>query len=174
MRVFGAGSGGAYDVDIYAAIEDCIILNVQVANLSLGSACGFAYEKDEERAFVNEIVRLASKTGLTMCCATGNDGTAWWFSDTLDPFSSVDDPDNGVISSPASYDGTFAIGSAQNLVKIYIDFNGERLIGRNSVPDSDSRRENDFYALLEGKDEATFDYVVFPISVIPRITKEST
>ena len=162
MRVFGAGSGGAYDVDIYAAIEDCIILNVQVANLSLGSACGFAYEKDEERAFVNEIVRLASKTGLTMCCATGNDGTAWWFSDTLDPFSSVDDPDNGVISSPASYDGTFAIGSAQNLVKIYIDFNGERLIGRNSVPDSDSRRENDFYALLEGKDEATFDYVVVP------------
>ncbi len=162
MRVFGAASQGANDVDIYAAVEDCVLLGVQVANLSLGSNCGFAYEKAEQNQFVNDIVALARKAGLTMCCATGNVGTAWWYSDTLASFSAVDDPDNGTISSPASYDGTFAVGSANNLVKVYIDFNGTRMIGRNGVADSETSREIDFFAILDGKDEATFEYVAVP------------
>ncbi len=162
MKVFGAGQQGANDTDIYAAVEDCVLLGVDVANLSLGSNCGFAYEKSEQKQFVNDIVDLARKAGLTMCCATGNVGTAWWFSDTLDPFSTVDDPDNGTVSSPASYDGTFAVGSANNLMRVYIDFEGTRMIGRNGVIDSATSKESDFLAILDGKDEATFEYVAVP------------
>ncbi len=162
MRVFGAGKQGANDTDIYAAVEDCVILGVQVANLSLGSTCGFAYEKAEQNQFVNDIVNLARKAGLTMCCATGNVGTAWWDSDTLAPFSAVDDPDNGTVSSPASFPSTFAVGSANNLVKIYVNFEGSRIIGRNGVVDSETSKEINFFAILDGKDEATFEYVAVP------------
>ena len=59
MRVFGAGASTAFDSDIYAAIEDCIILGVDVANLSLGSSCGLTKVYGEGQEFVTEILTLA-------------------------------------------------------------------------------------------------------------------
>ncbi len=61
MRVFGAGASTAFDSDIYAAIEDCIILGVDVANLSLGSSCGLTKVYGEGQEFVTEILTLAER-----------------------------------------------------------------------------------------------------------------
>ena len=43
MNVFKSTGGASY-ADILAALEDCILLGVDVANLSLGSDNGFAYD----------------------------------------------------------------------------------------------------------------------------------
>ncbi len=162
MRVFGNYSGGSYDSDIYAAIEDCVILGVDVANLSLGRPCGLTKVMGEGREFITEVLTLAERTGLTLCCATGNEGTAWWFGDTFEPFSAVDDPDNGVVAAPASYGVSFAVGSANSLTKIYVELDGRRIVGRNSVPDSGSRRQNNFFEILGDKEEGIFEYVPIP------------
>ena len=162
MRVFGNYSGGSYDSDIYAAIEDCVILGVDVANLSLGRPCGLTKVMGEGREFITEVLTLAERTGLTLCCATGNEGTAWWFGDTFKPFSAVDDPDNGVVAAPASYGVSFAVGSANSLTKIYVELDGRRIVGRNSVPDSGSRRQNNFFEILGDKEEGIFEYVPIP------------
>ena len=162
MRVFGTRSKGAYDSDVYAAVEDCVILGVDVANLSLGSPCGPTKIRDEGREFITEVLTLAERTGLTLCCATGNDGTAWYFTDTYNPFSAVDDPDNGVVSSPASYRASLSVGSVDNLTKIYVEHDGKRILGRASVPQNGSFYQNDFFAILQGKEEAVFEYVPVP------------
>ena len=161
MRVFG-NNGGAYDVDIYAAVEDCVILGVTVANLSLGSPCGLTYPKGADRQYVKEILVNAERAGLMVVCASGNDGTAWWFEDTLDSFSSTEDPDNGVVAAPASFSTTFAVGSAENLVKVFFELDGRRIIGRNGVIDSETNRTADFLDVLYGKDEAIFEYIIVP------------
>lgn len=49
MNVFKSTGGASYS-DILAALEDCILLSVDVANLSLGSDCGYI-DYDSEDAF---------------------------------------------------------------------------------------------------------------------------
>lgn len=49
MNVFKSTGGASY-ADILAALEDCILLGVDVANLSLGSDCGYI-DYDSEDAF---------------------------------------------------------------------------------------------------------------------------
>lgn len=49
MNVFKSTGGASYS-DILAALEDCILLGVDVANLSLGSDCGYI-DYDSEDAF---------------------------------------------------------------------------------------------------------------------------
>ena len=34
---------------ILAALEDCVVLGVDVINMSIGTACGFSRESDEEK-----------------------------------------------------------------------------------------------------------------------------
>lgn len=71
MKVFGK-SGGAYDSDYMAAIEDAIVLGCDVVNLSLGSAvAGFSFSPSYEE-FLNKLV--GSDTVVTI--STGNAG-AW-------------------------------------------------------------------------------------------------
>ncbi len=158
MRVFGKGGAGAYDVDIYAAVEDCVILGVDVANLSLGAVCGVTKSAN---SYVSDILEKAERAGLLVLCATGNSNTAWYYSDTLDSFSTTDSPDNGVVSQPASYDGTFAVGSAQNLLRVYFKLDGENVMGRNGVA-SEGSASHSFLHILGDKESATFEYVIVP------------
>lgn len=160
MRVFGQGGAGAYDTDIYAAIEDCVLLGVDVANLSLGRACGFTYERAEDSQYVNEIVELASRSGLIVCCATGNDGVTYYYSDTLDWLAKAENPDNGVVSAPASYPGTFSVGSIENTLQLYIEHDGKNILARRSS--NEIGFEHDFFRILNGAQEGVFEYVVVP------------
>ena len=53
-------------------------------------------------------------------------------------------------------------GSANSLTKIYVELDGRRIVGRNSVPDSGSRRQNNFFEILGDKEERIFEYVPIP------------
>lgn len=71
MKVFGK-SGGAYDSDYMAAIEDAIVLGCNAVNLSLGTAtAGFSFSPSYE-GFLNKLVN--SDTVVTI--SAGNQG-AW-------------------------------------------------------------------------------------------------
>lgn len=113
MKVFSDASSGAVFTDITAAIEDCIVLGVDVANLSLGATCGYTKDNSASAAKINKTYELADKLGLTLCVATGNDNNSAYDA-SFNNLNLAANPDNGVVNSPASYAAAFAVGSIMN------------------------------------------------------------
>ncbi len=113
MKVFSDNASGATFTDITAAIEDCLVLGVDVANLSLGAACGFTKDNSSAAAKINATYELADKLGLTLCVATGNDNNSA-YDTSFKNLNLASNPDNGVVNSPATYAAAFAVGSIMN------------------------------------------------------------
>ncbi len=112
MKVFHP-SGGADMYTIISALEDCMVLGVDVANMSLGSACGFSESSDMEIA---SVFRRINESDLIVDVAVGNEGN----SSTMTNYGYYKLPtthiDNGSAASPATYPNCVAIGSVDNLV----------------------------------------------------------
>ena len=73
MKVFDM-DGMCYFDYLIAAMEDAIVLGVDCANLSLGSACGPHYYEG-----MTEVYDAAREAGIHVVVATGASGArAWW------------------------------------------------------------------------------------------------
>ena len=71
MKVFGKG-GGAFDSDYMVAIEDAIVLDCDVVNLSLGSSVqGWTYSGDYQE-ILNNLVNKAHNDGMVVSISAGN------------------------------------------------------------------------------------------------------
>jgi len=160
MKVFSDMSAGAYDVDILAAVEDCMILGVDVMNLSLGSPCGFTSYIGDTLSHMASVYELVSDLGIICNVATGNDSSAFIYADTLQTFNKATNPDNGVVGVPASLQGNFAIGSVDNIVNLMAKVGEEEIVLYNSI-DANQYHYN-FLEILQGEKSKTFEYVVVP------------
>ena len=69
MQVFSRG-GGANWTTILAALEDCVRLDVDAANLSLGSGAGFTTSGDKAML---EVLNRFAETDIEILIAAGND-----------------------------------------------------------------------------------------------------
>ncbi|MCR4804485.1 MAG: S8 family serine peptidase [Clostridia bacterium] len=109
MKVFADATTGAYDSDIFAALEDAVEMGVDVVNMSLGSDCGFweypeAGELDAEAVY--EAVRAA---GITLCISAGNAGRSTsgnYYGATL-----IDSPDDATVGTPSTYSAGLSVAS---------------------------------------------------------------
>lgn len=115
MQVFG-DSGGAGWAEILAALEDCVVLGVDAANLSLGSPCGFTnyYAPSYASTFqnlVNAGVNLSMSAGNEYSTALGN---AWASSSTSVGYALVANPDYGVVGSPSTWPESLSIAAVNN------------------------------------------------------------
>ena len=112
MKVFSPGGGAAMS-SIVAALEDCMKLGVDAANLSLGSACGFSESGDEE---VDAIFRRISESDIIVDVAVGNEGN----SSTMTTYGYYKLPtthiDNGSVASPSTYANSMGVASVDNVV----------------------------------------------------------
>jgi len=68
-NVFGDGGGSTTDSNILAGIEAALLDGADVANISIGGPAG-----DPSLDFESQELDLASKAGLTLVVAAGNDG----------------------------------------------------------------------------------------------------
>ena len=109
MKVYGH-KGGAYSSEVLAAIEDALLLQADVINLSLGVACGFAMDE----VAINEIYNRVEETSTILTVAAGNH-TVSEGAQGKDGYSTTAFPDNGTIDSPASYEVTTAIASVDEV-----------------------------------------------------------
>ena len=121
MKVFGV-NGGAYTEDILAALEDALILGVDVVNMSLGTPAGFTSNTDE----VNAIYNRVSETDTVLSVSAGNNynsgyGNNWGLDSNL-----TSNPDNGVVGYPGTYINTLTVASFENwqVQRNYIDADG--------------------------------------------------
>ena len=117
MQVF-AEDGGAYWDTILCALEDCVYLGVDAINMSLGSPAGFtAYESTVDG--FEEVYTALEDAGISVAVAAGNDGNTLTWTNYGDWFYSIyqglsSNPDVGLVSSPATLPGSFAVGSVVN------------------------------------------------------------
>ncbi|MBE6950432.1 MAG: hypothetical protein E7451_03755 [Ruminococcaceae bacterium] len=109
MQVFQSG-GGADWATIMAALEDCIRLDVDAANLSLGAAAGFT---DPDDAML-EAMNLFLNSEVQVIIAAGNDTNNAFMNLWGGDMSLIRNPDIGLVGTPSTYSSSLTVASANN------------------------------------------------------------
>lgn len=107
MKVFGK-SGGAYDSDYMAAIEDAILLNCDVVNLSLGSGSpGFITSQ-----LYQDILDKLTQSDTVVSMSAGNSGS--WAEMSYNGGLYAEDVNYHTGGSPGTYQNAFTVASVDN------------------------------------------------------------
>ena len=147
MKVFGQ-NGGAYSDDILAAIEDCILMDIDVINMSLGAQAGFS----EDSQLINDVYGRILETDMLLAVAAGNANSAATGNHLGTNLNLTQDPDNGLVNSPATYLAATTVASLENTAMMMPYFS----VGENKIAYVDVTFFS--FAALEGVHE----YVVIP------------
>lgn len=152
MKVFSQTSSGGWD-SLQHALEDCLVLGVDVVNMSLGIPCGLS-------AIYGEIFDVISKTftalfnaGVVVCCSAGNQFDSWYKTDLNAVASKY--PDNGVVSAYSTFAQCFSIASINANTSEYLVIDGKTFKYRSLAYSKSSITK---LSTQYGGD--TFDYVL--------------
>lgn len=146
MKLFGQ-NGGAFTDDILAAIEDCILMDIDVINMSLGAPAGFT----EDSVLVQEVFGRILEDDILLAIAAGNIPSTALGNSLGTDMNYTSDPDNGIVNSPSTYLGSTSVASMENT---HVMMNYFRL-GEHKIPFVDVNFT--FFDLL-----GTQEYVVVP------------
>ncbi len=160
MKVFSDSRTGAEDEDILAALEDCVHLQVDAINMSLGSSCGFTREVDEE--YKNDIYDAINDAGISLIVAASNDYSSAYGSEYGNT-NKVENPDSGTVGAPSTYRSALSVASINGNKDKYMLANGKRTIFFQEAADMNS----DYYDFFEklgvtDSEDHTFEYVTIP------------
>ena len=161
MNVFKSSGGASYS-DILAALEDCILLGVDVANLSLGSDCGYI-DYDSEDAFTKSLLDVFERTGesgVSLAVAAGNAYNAA-YGDAFGGKALASNPDYGLVSEPSTYGESLSVAAVSNGVvnSPYVTVGGKALAYQDSATISDDENAKPFRSLSA---RGSIEYVVVP------------
>ncbi len=167
--------GGATPENIVAALEDCVKLDVDVINMSLGTSCGFSTtnDGDDEGEMLNRVYEQIKKEGISLVCAASNDfssGFGGVFGTNL-----KQNPDSSTVGSPSTFAASLSVASISGQKSPYMIAN-QGTANENFVFFEEARDENsnpfDFIGQLLGEEknsdgtykvkQAEFEYVVIP------------
>lgn len=156
MKVFSDSGEGAGQDGILAALNDCVLLGVDVINMSLGSSCGFAREEDDDD--VNEIYDAIQEAGISLVVAASNDYSAAKGSELGDT-NLLSNPDSGTIGSPSSYHAAYSVASISGVKTSYGVANNETVVYFTESSKNATTKNNFIDDLLGIKESETFEYV---------------
>ena len=146
MKVFSS-EGGASDVDIFAALEDCVILGVDTINMSLGTPCGFTYAGE----VVDSVYSKVRSAGINLMVAAGNDYNSAFQNLHETDLALAGNPDYGIIGAPSTYTAALAVASVnENLAFASYFTLGDEKISFDETPDA---------ALKISDLDGTYEYV---------------
>ncbi|SFQ45777.1 PA domain-containing protein [Lachnospiraceae bacterium XBB1006] len=173
MKVF-RDDGYAYQEELMAALQDCVIIGVDSVNMSLGSCAGFTKVENQELQTAYDNV---GKAGINLNISAGNNYTSAYGSN-YGNYSLATNPDEGVVGSPSTLDAALSVASIENTnmgpaayiqlgegedaVKFGFSDNGTKVgmgldtlaAGTYEVVDCGFGREDDFKTIeVEKKDE---------------------
>ncbi len=159
MKIFSDVMDTARTAWILDALEDCVVLGVDVINMSIGTSAGFSRESDEEA--INGVYDRIRAAGISMVVAASNSYASSYGSDKNGNLGLTSNPDTGTVGSPSTYEGVLSVGSISGVETPYILHNGSIVYFLES--NTGSAEENDFVLTLLG--DATskeFEYVTVP------------
>jgi len=160
MKIFSDVQSTARTSWILAALEDCVNLEVDVINMSIGTACGFSRESDKYSE--NLIYDRIRAQGISMVVAASNSFNSAYSSDKNGNLPLTSNPDSATVGSPSTYDGTISVASIEGAKTPYLTFNGEIIYFLEST--DRFSEERDFVAHLLGSTETSkeMEYVTIP------------
>ncbi len=159
MKIFSDVQDTARAAWILSALEDCVVLGVDVINMSLGTACGFSHESDEE--VLNGVYDKIREAGISMVVAASNSYNSAFGSEKNGNLGLTSNPDTGTVGSPSTYDAVMSVASISGTETPYIK-HGDTIIYFTESTNS-AAEENHFVETLMGdKDKAEIEYVVVP------------
>ena len=160
MKTFSDVTDSARASWIIAALEDCVLLEVDVINMSLGTSCGFSRETDKEaESGVYDRIR---SLGISLVVAASNAYSSNYGSDKNGNLGLTSNPDTATVGSPSTYEGALSVASINGVKTPYLLYN-ESIIYFTESTDRVSEEKNFVEELLPaGVTEMEFEYVTIP------------
>ncbi len=159
MKIFSDVMDSSRTAWILAALEDCVILGVDVINMSIGTACGFSRETDEEA--VGGVFDKIRDAGINMVVAASNSFSSAYGSEANGNLGLTSNPDTGTVGSPSTYDGAMSVASIAGVETPYIKYD-DTIIYFTESSNSAAEENNFFDTLLGDKDSIKMEYVLIP------------
>ena len=166
MKTFSDVEESARTSWILSALEDCVLLGVDVINMSLGTACGFSREMDKETINGNVYQKIRD-AGISLVVAASNSYNSAYGSDKNGNLGLTSNPDTSTVGSPSTYEGAMSVASINGKKTPYILFNGSIIYFVEAT--NASSKEKDFFAELladrlpaNSNEALDLEYVVVP------------
>lgn len=160
MKIFSDVRESAYTSWILSALEDCVILGVDVINMSLGTACGFSREMDKEA--VTGVYDKIREMGISLVVAASNSFNSAYASDRNGNLGLTTNPDTATVGSPSTYQGAMSVASINGVKTPYLLF-GETIIYFDESTNAATDENNFFEEILpEGVDSKDFEFITIP------------
>ncbi len=159
MKVFSDVMETARTTWILSALEDCVVLGVDVINMSLGTSCGFARETDEEK--INGVYEKIRNAGISLIVAASNSYSSAYGSEKNGNLPLTSNPDTGTVGSPGTYEGAMSVASINGAKTPYIK-HGDSIIYFLETTNS-AAKENKFFEVLLGSEQSKeYDFIAIP------------
>ena len=159
MKVFSDVMDTARSSWILSALEDCVVLGVDVINMSLGTACGFSRESDEE--LTSGVYQKIRDAGISLIVAASNSFSSAYGSEKNGNLPLTSNPDVGTVGSPGTYAGTMSVASINGEETPYIKYK-DSIIYFDEANNGAAEERDFFETLLGEKDKQNFEYVIIP------------
>ncbi len=159
MKIFSDIMDTARTAWIISALEDCVVLGVDVINMSIGTSCGFSRESDEEK--VNGVYDKIREAGISMVVAASNSYSSAYGSEANGNLGLTSNPDTGTVGSPSTYEGVMSVASISGVETPYIEYD-DNIIYFVESTDAASEENNFYDALLGDKKSMNAEFVVIP------------
>ena len=159
MKVFSDVYDSALSSWILSALEDCVILGVDVINMSLGTACGFSRESDEEK--LNGVYDKIREAGICLMVAASNSYSSAYGSESNGNLGLTTNPDTATVGSPGTYEGAMSIASIDGTKTPYLML-GDTIIYFDEANDNAGKPQDFCASLLGGESMKELEYIVVP------------
>ena len=159
MKIFSDVMDTARATWILSALEDCVVLGVDVINMSLGTACGFSRESDEE--VLNGVYDRIREAGISVIVAASNSYSSAYGSEANGNLGLTSNPDTGTVGSPGTYAGTMSVASISGTKTPYLTYNG-KIIYFTEANNNASEEKHFFEDLLGDETSKEYEFVVIP------------
>ena len=160
MKTFSDIEDSARSSWILSALEDCVVLGVDVINMSLGTACGFSRESDKEA--ISGVYDRIRETGISLVVAASNSFSSAYASEKNGNLGLTTNPDTATVGSPGTLEAALSVASINGAKTPYLLYNGS-IIYYIESSDRVSEEKNFFDDILpEGVNEQDFEFVTIP------------
>ncbi|MBQ8177959.1 MAG: leucine-rich repeat protein [Clostridia bacterium] len=160
FKIFSDTDAQARASWILRALEDCVVIGVDIINMSIGTSCGFSRESDKEA--ISGVYDRIRDRGINMVVAASNSFNSTYNSDKNGNLGLTSNPDSATVSSPSTYKGAISIASINGAKTSYILYEGKIIYFVEST--NRVAEEKDFVEdlLADGQESLTIEYVTIP------------
>ena len=145
---------------ILSALEDCVVLGVDVINMSLGTSCGFSRETDREA--MSGVYDKIRERGISLIVAASNAFSSAYGSEKNGNLPLTSNPDSATVGSPGTYAGAMSVASINGAKTSYLLYN-DNIVYFTESTNRVSEEKNFFDDIFaDGETSLELEYVTIP------------